>query len=395
MRTLLVLLLSGLVSCTSLTGNRDTYTGKHGDSFNFRLVKLGEYGGLIEVPVTVNGVNGRWLLDSGAQRHVIDKRFTQKVGGIPSGTKKVAGAGGIHRVSVIALSQVCLSSRCASNTSAVEEDLRDIFKKDGEIVDGILGLPFFLENTVRINFASRNIETFDGVNGDFMEGTAIPVTQISGLPTVAFLFAGKYRENFLLDTGNAGGMIFFSSPDYMRRGHHKTELPSFVFRELAGETRVAFAAIEHVALGKFKWPWMGLAFIQNDEPRSGLDELFNIRGSVGNGVWGDRTITLDLPRNKLYVEGTATFHDQGGYGFTLAMVGAEIVIDKILEDSPAGKKGIKEGDRLLSVNGIILNTISEVWSEIHGKNKLKLLLSREGAEQEYDLIKERYLPVVL
>ena len=86
-----------------------------------------------------------------------------------------------------------------------------------------------------------------------------------------------------------------------------------------------------------------------------------------------------------------------GIGVEVMLSDNVFTIGNVFDNSPASKKGIKEGDIITKVNGTDISgkSLSDVVSMINSKKKVKLTINRNGEELSFELSRDTIeVPVV-
>jgi hypothetical protein len=76
---------------------------------------------------------------------------------------------------------------------------------------------------------------------------------------------------------------------------------------------------------------------------------------------------------------------RGFFGFELAEKGESVTVSRVLKDSPADKAGLKQGDRILSVESAEVSSVSAVLdkaSKLTAGKTLNLTIERKGEKQQ-------------
>ncbi|HLY02826.1 MAG TPA: retropepsin-like aspartic protease [Candidatus Cybelea sp.] len=175
------------------------------------------------VDATINGVKGRFLLDTGADAIVLDDRFADRAhaevlnssdqaymisGEVKTRLRKVQtvtlGNSTLH--DVVAFSQ-------AVSPSEYGNDPRDQF-------DGFIGFDLFAGAVVKLNVYDGTMAILDP-NTDLSSEKGLPITVdlSQGTPIVPMILDNSTPVNAMLDTGSPG-LIFFG-PDLVSKYHFK------------------------------------------------------------------------------------------------------------------------------------------------------------------------------
>lgn len=175
------------------------------------------------VDATVNGVKGRFLLDTGADSIVLDDGFADKAhadvlnnsdtaymlyGEVKTRVRKVQtialGNSTLHNV--VAFSQSFTSSQYG-------RDPRDQF-------DGLIGFDLFAGAIVKLNVYASTMAILDpSTDLSSEKGLPITVDLSQGTPIVPMVLNKTTPVNAMLDTGSPG--IVFFGPDLISKYHFK------------------------------------------------------------------------------------------------------------------------------------------------------------------------------
>ncbi|MFY9719348.1 MAG: retropepsin-like aspartic protease [Candidatus Cybelea sp.] len=175
------------------------------------------------VDATINGVKGRFLLDTGADSIVLDDRFADRahvevlnnsdLGYMIYGEVKAR----LRRVQTIAVGNSTLHDVVAFSqaftTSEYGNDPRDHF-------DGLIGFDLFAGAIVKLNVYDSTMAILDSTT-DLSSEKGLPVTLdlSQGIPIIPMTLNKSTPVNAELDTGSPG-LIFFG-PDLISKYHFK------------------------------------------------------------------------------------------------------------------------------------------------------------------------------
>ena len=173
------------------------------------------------VDASVNGVRGRFILDTGAQGIFVSQSFADRAGlaklnvGGNSATLYGPQHYDLRRAASIALGGNTLSNVIVEATNFNGGDYRGL---DRENLDGLLGYDIFAGAIVRLDFnaATMSIDDPDSAAAD---PNGIPIlTDTSGwLPTIPMTLNHSLAVNAMLDTGNPAAIVI--APDLLYKYH--------------------------------------------------------------------------------------------------------------------------------------------------------------------------------
>src|SRR5581483_5677819 len=170
-------------------------------------VPLEDRAGHLFVRVAVRGRTYRFLLDSGAQGIVIDRRVASETMLVPIGQSLVVGTREISGRTVAWLDDVEIGG---VRVPVRYVTIVNLSGATGDFdVDGILGSTFFEAAEVRLDIAGRTM-TFAKPGTLPKRGTAVPLDASRELPEVLARVDGA-TGLFLLDTGNSDELLLYST----------------------------------------------------------------------------------------------------------------------------------------------------------------------------------------
>ncbi len=175
------------------------------------------------VDATINGVKGRFLLDTGADSIVLDDGFADRahvavlnnsdVGYMIYGEVKTR----LRKVQTITIGNSTLHDAVAfSQAFTAQEygtDSRDHF-------DGLIGFDLFAGAIVKLNVYDSTLAILDP-NADLSSEKGLPITVdlSQGIPIIPMMLNKSTPVNAELDTGSPG--IIFFGPDLISKYHFK------------------------------------------------------------------------------------------------------------------------------------------------------------------------------
>jgi hypothetical protein len=342
----------------------------------------------IYLPVTINGQQRLWVLDSGAGATVIEKGYADELGLELQGGLTGKGAGNLVDYSFTTLPPFSVRGLEFSAQKAVVIDIAWLFRQwIGMKIAGILGYDFLSRLVIKIDYANQLISFYDpeefSYSGDGMIIDA-PITG-SNMFHVPLTVGKEHGGMWNLDLG-AGGVGFH----YPYAKEHKLlEMPG-VDRIGAGaggshkERAVRFAT---VTFAGFTVPDMVVTF--PTEEVEGAFSHSGLTGNIGNELLQHFTLYLDYARERVIVEKGKDFdsrfrRDNSGMQIYNREDGTTAVMH-VAAGTPAEDAGFIAGDVILLANG---KTPDELGGILALKELLKddpgtvhtFVVNRDGVE---------------
>ncbi len=122
-------------------------------------------------------------------------------------------------------------------------------------------------------------------------------------------------------------------------------------------------------------------------PTNILDDEFNaisypfLGGLIGNDILRRFNMILNYAEKEIHLKPNSHFHDEFDYSYTgmnLYYENGVVVADDVVEGSPAGKGGVKQGDVIMAVNSNFTNNVATYRNLMqHVGERINLLVMRD------------------
>ncbi len=399
---------------------------------------------LIFIPITVNGAELTFLLDTGVSETTIFSLENKELKLSPLEKMKFSGLGG--SASIEGFKSDHNLGKIGENFINTSFTLYIILDQDFNIsshvgipVNGIIGYHFFKNYPVVIDYSSKKITVY-GHNDLFRK----KIKNFDELPIFIernkpYIFADvemshvKNNSKLLIDLGNSDGIWLF--PVLIKNFvYNRPNIDDYLGRGFNGDIYGKRSRIRNFYLGSFQF----------EKPLTAMPDEFSIqyvslvgerKGSIGGDILRRFTAVFDYPNQKLYLRKNRNYRDpfhfnmsgldfqQNGMQWEKDMVSLESrnrendygetsVISNTLQykfvlkplfsiagvrkDSPSDKAGLKKGDQLIYINGkktadMTLQKIMEMMKSDEGKI-INMLILRKNQELRISFTLEDPIP---
>lgn len=336
-------------------------TGAHADSGPVPLerLSLGELGGWMVLRAEIAGRNGRWLLDTGANRNLLAPDAARQLGLSPAGTSRADTALGAVHGGEVELPALRVGQLERRGQRALVVELVSLLGSAAEGVDGVLGVPWLEGLEAEFDLRAWSATFRAGTSGGCPEALRpITLTRWRALPVVSFA-TGAGQQRYVLDTGNPAGLV---------RIEHDAASDSTPGLVVPGGQQLTL--LREASLG---------AHTRTDVPvtRLGAPALKRALGDAALGLAGTALLDgarwqLDLAANRLCVE-VGRFATPGGFGLVPERRGETLQVQLVLPGSPAEQAGLRAGETISQWAGLPASRpLAELWQAVQGREEIVL-----------------------
>ena len=177
----------------------------------------------ILIDATVNGVKGRFILDTGATAIALDEAFADraKVETL-AGKSEAATMRGMVPTRARRAGTIAFGGSTLHNVLVFSEDFRshDYRGLDRQGYDGLIGYDLFAGAIVKLDVYSSKMTLLDPASDlTGTRGLPLLVDLSNGIPAIPMTLNNSIAVNAFLDTGNPG--VVFYGPELVRKRHLK------------------------------------------------------------------------------------------------------------------------------------------------------------------------------
>ena len=324
---------------------------------------------LVVIPVKVNdGEDLRFILDTGVRTAILtDGGFVDGIPTVDDRIISLMGAGEQGEISAYVSSGVSFAipegvAAAGHSILVLKDDYLQLDSFLGTRIHGILGYELFSRFVVEIDYMRQQVvlhrpDTFRP-SRSFQE---IPISiedtkpYIDGV-TLNTTDSTTVTVRLMIDTGASHALMLNRSSDE-RITVPKRNVSGYLGRGLSGEIYGQMARVAHLGLDKFNLKGVTTSFPDSNAFARTLSERTPHQGNLGGSVLKRFRVIFDYANGKLYLKKNRLFRTDFEYnmsGMELAATGpllTDLIVSKVIKDSPAARAGVREGDVIVSVNG--------------------------------------------
>jgi hypothetical protein len=335
-----------------------------------------------DVPDTLN-----FILDTGSGGISLDSSTCAEFGIhlTPSDTS-ITGIAGIRKVSFAFDKSLILPGLKINHLNFHVNNYEVLTSVYGEKVDGIIGYSFFSRYIVKINFDSNMVEVYSPGKIDYPKQGFLSHPAFTNLP-IQWLDIKDKRKlgfNYYFDTG--AGVCFLISERFARDSGIllKRRKPVVTQAEgMGGKLQMRLTIIKEVKIGPYRFHAVPTYLYKDD---------YNVTaypftgGLLGNDLLRRFNLVINYPNREIHLSPNSHFDESFDYAYTglgIYYVNGKIIVEDVIEGSPADKAHFKVNDELIAVEKNFSLNI-QAYKNILQKpfETIKVLVRRDGILKE-------------
>ncbi|MBL1223024.1 aspartyl protease family protein [Chryseobacterium sp. L7] len=400
---------------------------------------------LIFIPITVNGAELTFMLDTGVAETILFSLDNKEVKLQNIEKIKFSGLGG--NLSIDGFKSDRNIAKIGDNVInssmllyiVVDEEF-NISSHIGIPVNGVIGYHFFKNHPISIDYTSKKLTIYQDEKTFKKKIRKFDVLPMSIEKDKPYLYADiemtneKRSSKLLIDLGNSDAIWLFPTliKDFV---YNRPNIDDYLGRGFNGDIFGKRSRIHNFYLNDFKF----------EKPLTSMPDEYSIqhvtlvkdrKGSVGGEIMRRFSIVFDYPGEKLYLKKNRNFNDpfhfnmsgldfkQDGlewqqdrvkiepkqlsptsfgteismgnnfqYKFTLKPI---FSVAGVRKDSPAFNAGLKKDDRIITINGsrtsdMTMEKILEIMKSDEGRN-ITMVVMRKDKEMTFSFVLEDPIP---
>jgi len=260
----------------------------------------------------------------------------------------------------------------------------------GRKLDGIIGYDLLRHHSIRINYDDMLFEIYKSGEGPKI-GDAVNIKMVNAMPVLETSAVLNNDEiisgDFYIYTG-AGTTLDFNTPIAKEKniidktGQHY----SYLIKGLGDIESLHYEGrVKSFTVGSSQFTDLPIGISQS---LGGVQGDKKTAGIIGNRLLKQYNMTIDISTSKIYLEKNKKFEDTfavncSGLDLQLTNKLDQILIHKVIENSPAEKMGLKVDDILVSVNGkdAIKMGIASIEELLKKEGETVSLIIKSGIEE--------------
>lgn len=335
-----------------------------------------------------------FILDTGSGGISLDSTTCAKYGiKVEASDRYIRGIGGIRRLFFAKDKTLLLPGLRVDSLNFHISNYAFISSVYGEKIDGIIGYSFLKDYIVQVNYDSMKLYVYHPGHFTYSKVGQLLKPLIQNIPVIpSVTYNRKAVDTHLYFDMGAGLCLMlsnrfmedsclFCTPKQRRHKFIKTEAQGLI-----GKIEMTQTVLEGYRIGKYYFRKVPV-YLFDDV--SNVTNYPSLGGLVGNDLLRRFNVTLNYPKNEIYISPNKTFGDPFDYSYTglvMYFIDGHVEVTEIIKDSPAEKAGFKEGDRIMAINNNFSNNIQAYREQLKATgSKVNVIVMRDGQVIEIKL----------
>jgi predicted aspartyl protease len=344
--------------------------------------------GTFLVEARINGDLATLLIDTGAERSSLDRKFAQRIGLRPVEVVNIQRPDSEDRTEVVVVTDLDIQSVHSSNIKMTTDDLAASSGALGAHIDGVLGNDILRKSWVTLDYSTGSV-TFGPLSATH-----------HGVPTKLLRIENRYFVHsssdgisltFLLDTGTNFSAL--SNSGWSRLNQDKKGLLTIDgVRSSGTSTTSQLVCIQQMSIGRDSYK--NLPMRVQPLTSAGILANLDVSGLLGSDFLRRFVVSLDLANDYMYLTPDPHFNADQYRFSTIGIQFAKnpsgfFTVMAVWSPTPASEANFNVGDQIVSVNGLSTApmTQEDLSHQLHGEpgRRIQVDISSHGSQRTVGL----------
>ena len=324
--------------------------------------------GTFLVEARINSTRAVLLIDTGAERSLLDREFAQRLGLRPVEIANIQRPDSVGQTELVLVTSLDIQSVHSSNIKMMTDDLAASSAALGVHIDGVLGSDILCNLEATLDYSAGSV-TFGSISATH-RGVPIRLRKIGNRYFVP-LSSDGVSLTFLLDTGTNFSSL--SSSGWLRVSQNKKGWPTIDGVRSSGTSASSkLVCIHRMSIGRASYEKLPMRI--QPPTLAGIFANPDVSGLLGSDFLRRFVVSLDLANDYLYLTPDPNFKADQNRFSTIGIQFAKdptgfFTIMAVWSPSPASEANFNVGDQIFSVNGLSAAEMSleDLSNQLHGE----------------------------
>lgn len=350
--------------------------------FPFRII----HGGVIILTASLNhsADSIHFVFDTGSGGISLDSSLVaERQLKVEKSAKHIRGIGGIRPAFFVYNQQIQFDDYSFDSLDFHINDYSFLTSAYGIKIGGVIGFSLLKNYVVSLDYDNRMVSIYRPGKFKYPRTGRLLTPRIAQLVYQQAVLSEKNAivGNYLFDTG-AGLCLLLSeafAADSAIFSSNKKQLPGFA-EGIAGRQEMKITVIKNVRIAGYKF---------RNVPTYIFRDSFNIinypnaHGLIGNDLLRRFNVIFNYPAGEIHLKPNSYFNSPFTYaysGLTIGLENGSVIINDVIEGSPAGKAGLQKGDVILWINNTPALDFQTIKSMLQADGTTVNIVVRRGEE---------------
>jgi hypothetical protein len=323
-------------------------------------------GGVVMINAQLSGVPDTltFILDTGSGGISIDSSLcaiNRLL--LTEGDTVVLGIGGSEAIPMVLHQSLFVSSLEIKNLDFRVYNYSALSEIYGTQIDGVLGYDFFSKYIININYDDQTVEILSKGNIKYPSGGFVLHTGNNTLPINKTELKGKRKIVFPLFLDTGAGLPLLLNDNFVKDSSLlNANKKVFTTRAagFGGKKQVLETVIKKVKLGPYSF-YNVPTFLFNDNEH--ITQYPYSGGLLGSELLQKFNIIINYEKKEFFLKPNTQFDAPFDYGYSGAIIivrNNKIIVEDVVENSPAAISGISVGDEIIGVDNNLTGDLEAV-----------------------------------
>lgn len=342
-------------------------------------------GGVMIVKATIGNIPDslNFILDTGSGGISLDSATCTEFNIKTTATDTtIAGIGGMRKVPFVFDETMHLQGLDVKHLNFHVNNYEVLTSVYGEKVDGIIGYSFFSRYIVAINFDSSFITVYKPGKFTYPKNGAMLHPAFTSIPIqwATIKDRTKFGYNFYFDTG--AGLCFLLSERFAEDSSVLLTKRKPVVTQaqgMAGKLQMRLSVLKEVKVGPYRFRMVPVYL---------YDDVYNVTsypftgGLIGNDLLRRFNMVFNYPKREIHLTPNSHYKDVFDYAYTglgIYYTDGKIMVEDVIEGSPADKAKFKVGDEVFAVGNNFSHNITAYKNILQTPNEaIRVIVMRNS-----------------
>jgi len=341
-----------------------------------------------------------FIFDSGAGATLISKDVSDSLGMLSGARRKNVGVSGEHKVSLIKGIDLHFQDSFLGNINLLSTQTYFEELDNGAKVHGVVGFAILSRYVTEIDNEGKRLLLYNKTDYKYNGyGQSMPIYIVQNLPIIdgnVTMYNGvSFTGQFMVDTGSRSELII-SSPTVLKYDIAENIGQHYNLRASIGtssrRTKMRYGRLASFGISEYDFDDIPVALSSDNK---GVLSMEFMDGLIGNRLLQRFNLVFDYQKSVLYLEPLKleSEYSINHTGFTLNFEEGKPMIKNLIDRSPADKAGLRNGDEIISINGVLVEnmTSQEIRDSFNKEGETVAIVIKRNNKYKYTEFKPRPL----